>query len=475
MSVNTSDFLQNEASLPSDMFYNLKKSVMASRSYRVNIAPFNGSTFGPTANLIQCYIPARRNCWLNTTKSSYRFTVVNNATAAAADAETYTFDGSAYSVINKQEIYHGSNNIETIQQANVLYQSLLDLQTGLPQRNGLSSAIGCSNNTDRKGITITNALATSGNGGSAFTVQLPIISSIIGTLNPKYLNLNMSDDLRLEITIESLIQGMVLTGTATNAWTIIDFQLILDIVELNDDGMRLFETVSPKGSPQITCTNQYRHFSLPIVASSSAGYASGLIGAKFASTKLIMICPRRNTEVIDQLSYSVSSRINPCIASYQFKLGGVYLPARPVQLESGTVFGYCEALCETIKGYHLFNDLSLHTSLGDNYYNVVDNVSGLTGVSLAATASTAGVLSAAVAANKAANSYKNGFLICQDFESISNKGDLILSGIDTRFSQLYFEYSTNRAIGASSYILDIYVMYDALLILDPNGFYSIKF
>ena len=470
MSVNSSDFLQNEASLPSDIFYNLKKSVMASRSYRVNISPFNGATFSGTNNLIQCLIPARRNCWLNTSKASYRFTVLNNATAAGAGTETYTFDCSAYGLINKQEIYHGSNNLESIQQANVLYQAILDLQTSLAQRSGLSSAIGSTEAIDRKGLAITNTV-TGSTGASGITVQMPIISSIIGTLNPKYLNLNMSDDLRLEITLESLIQGMVLTGTATNAWTVVDFQLILDIVELTDDGMRLFESVSPKGAPQITCTNQYRHFSLPIVSSSSAGFASGLIGAKFASTKLVMICPRRNTEIVDQKSYSVSSRINPCIATYQFKLGGVYLPARPVVLESGTVFGYAECLTETLKGYHLLNDFGMQAAIGDSYYNVVDNTTGLNNVSLATTAGVASVN----AASTGVDSNKNAFLICQDFESVSNKGELILSGIDTRYSQLYFEYTTNRAIGTSSYILDIYVMYDALLMLDPNGFYSVKF
>lgn len=477
MSTNTSDFLINESSLPTDMFYNLKKSVMTSRSYRVNISPFNGFTFQP-GTLSQFYVPGRKKCFLNTSKASLKYTLVNNSTSTTADAENYSFDYNAYSPINKWETYHGSNLLESIQQANVLCNCLFDLQTSTGIRTGLSASFGCAGDGSRKGMTITNS-------GSAtvknnLTVQVPILSSIIGTLNPKYLNLNISDDLRVEITWASLAEGMVLnsSGTYGQGWQITDVQLILDIVELSDEGMALFNSVSPQGSPQITCTNQYRHFVANIPGTYS-GMNSALIGAKFASTKAIIVAPRRSditngTYAIN--SYCNSSRINPNFSQYQFKLGGLYIPARPVMLESTTNFGYAETFIETMKAYHIFADFGQNSGIGELYYNVVDNTTNLSGVNTSATNLNGGVVacSAADTAANGAKSYAHGFLICQDFESITNKNELILSGIDTRFSQLYFEYTINRPIGANAYILDFYVMHDALLVLD-NGFYSIKF
>jgi len=139
------------------------------------------------------------------------------------------------------------------------------------------------------------------------------------------------------------------------------------------------------------------------------------------------------------------------------------VPQRPINLESGLDYGYAEVFIETIKAYHLFSDLSVSSSLSNDYYSVADTVVGLTQTNLIYTS----VINPAL-------TYENAFLYAQDFSTIANKDSVILSGIDTRNSQLYFECTINRAL-TYSYTMDFYAYYDALLILDPFGFYSIRF
>ena len=464
MSTEVNNFLENEKGLPSELFYNLKKSMYSSRAYRINVPCFNTSTQGPST-LCQFLIPARRNCFVLTSKSSIKGTFKNLSTNATANAENYTYDGSAYSLINKLEVFHGSNNLESITQYNVLTAAIMDLQLNASQREGLSSSFGTSYNTDlsgedRQGLTIPNQSTQ-----NMHSFQLPLLSSIAGCLNPKYLNLNMSDDLRYEITTASATEGVVLFGTATAGWTILNMQLVLDIIELSDSAMELFNSMHPKEMPQITCTNQYRHFVTPQITAAFVGNYSNIIGAKFASLKCIIHCPRSSltTSTNAATSYSTTCRICPNYAQVNYKIGPFIVPQKPINLEIGYDIGYAEIFTETIKAYHLFSDLNISSSLSSNYYAMCDNTTNLTQTTM---------ITAAV--TTAANTYQDSFLYAQDFSTVANKDSVILSGIDTRNSQLYFECQINRAV-TYSYTMDFYAMYDALLILDPFGFYTIRF
>jgi hypothetical protein len=72
-------------------------------------------------------------------------------------------------------------------------------------------------------------------------------------------------------------------------------------------------------------------------------------------------------------------------------------------------------------------------------------------------------------------SYKSAFAIAQDFESISNRSDVILSGCNTLNMQIFFEYqSVNVAQTASAYTLDFFACYDHILSLDEHGLLSVK-
>ena len=65
---DTSQFLNNAVGITSDLAFNLKNSAVASRSYRCSVPTSNKSTFAP-GDVAIAYIPARRNCFLDTQQS----------------------------------------------------------------------------------------------------------------------------------------------------------------------------------------------------------------------------------------------------------------------------------------------------------------------------------------------------------------------------------------------------------------------
>jgi hypothetical protein len=94
------------------------------------------------------------------------------------------------------------------------------------------------------------------------------------------------------------------------------------------------------------------------------------------------------------------------------------------------------------------------------YYNVADAVDASGQVVVASTAHA---------------SYKNAFAIAQELESIANRSDIILAGLNTLNLQTFFEPNISTAIGATTYTLDYFAFFDMITILEPNGLLSVRF
>ena len=134
--------LPNTSGVPSDCLYNLKPSSVRARSYRGSLPTTNKSTFNPSDTAV-IYVPGgRRNCYADCNQSYLRFTVQNNDTVAG---NYFFFDNLASSIINRLDVYHASNMLETIQQYNVLMSYIVDAQLNQSEKYGLSNIYGTSN------------------------------------------------------------------------------------------------------------------------------------------------------------------------------------------------------------------------------------------------------------------------------------------------------------------------------------------
>ena len=79
-----------------------------------------------------------------------------------------------------------------------------------------------------------------------------------------------------------------------------------------------------------------------------------------------------------------------------------------------------------------------------------------------------------IGTNVEANSYKNGFAIAQELESFAQRSDVLLSGMNTLSSQVFFETQIGATAPTSAYTLDFYAWYDHIMVID-QGIISIKY
>ena len=461
---DTSQFLPNQQGITSDCLFNLKPSAVSSRSYRCSVPTSNKSTFNP-GDVAIAYIPARRNCFLDTTQSYIRYTVKNGDTSV-----NINFDNNGASVINRLDVFHGSNLLETVQAYNVLYTYLLDFNLNFATRAGLSSMYGIHPDvaaiTDgRQGAKITTS--------NSLTVCMPLLSGTVGVLADKMLPLNLADDIRLEFSIESQNLGMAYAATPSSglSWSIISMELELCIVEMSETGMGMIQSITPFSQPVFLHGTSYRHYVSTF--SGNGGAYSTLVPARFASLKSLILCPRRNTEAAAANAYSISSRVNPAIQSYWWRVGSIIVPQKSITLQnSSNTANYSEAFAEIQKSFHALNHAEYSGSLGCISYNICD-------LSDNAVGDASGNKCTVLSPFTTTNSYKNGFAISVELESFAQRNDTILSGMNTLGSQVFFEANiqsagTNGTGTLAAYTLDFYAYYDMILILQ-DGLLSAKF
>jgi hypothetical protein len=443
---DNSILLNNRTSLSSDVLYTLKPSMVRARSYRCAIQSSNKTTFSP-GDTATHYIPARRNCFLDQSQSYMRITIQ----AGAASAAVMNIDGTAGCLINRMDVYHGSNQLESLQSYGDLMSYLTDFGASYSDRYGMESAWGCT--VDRTGKALPRA--------GTLTFCIPIISGIVGINCDKLLPLSLADDLRIETTIESAVRGLVSTTAGDSIlWTISSFQMITTILELSDEGMSMVNSVSPFTGDIFMHGVSYRHYS-GTLPNGSVSQQSLIIPARFGSLKNLIVLPHSSASVGAFASYSQSSRINPNFTQYQFRVGSLMLPQNPVLLSgvSQGIGGYAECFNEVIKSFHGLGMVGSSPSISSAFYN---------------SAADASTVSLVKQGGTDANSCQNAFAIALELETLANRNDVLLSGINSLNSTIFFEANIGTALGAA-YTLDFYACYDSIFILEPTGLLSVRF
>jgi hypothetical protein len=101
------------------------------------------------------------------------------------------------------------------------------------------------------------------------------------------------------------------------------------------------------------------------------------------------------------------------------------------------------------------------------YYQVANTIDATCGVIVRLdTAGTAGAMDL---------SYKNAFALGQELETFANRGDVLLSGLNTLNLQCFFETTGSTATSLGSYTYNFYAHFDHIVILEPTGLLSVKF
>jgi len=504
MATDSSMFFPNQKALPPTFDYRPKPSAVSGRSFRVSIPSANSTSFTAGQTMIFNVPCGRKACFLDPQQSYIRFTVkcaapsasvANTATSALIGPSVPTnavttggnglfgqglfLDHNAYSIFNTTTLYSGSNQIEYINNANILYGYLLD--TNFSYSNGISNTLNygmyvptVDPSEIRRG-TLLSVLAVPGTATATATASaaataciyeqntycMPLLSGLLGIgssgqMVPIHA---INDVLRLEILLEQQTQAFCQLGTITSLqnYSVINAQLELCYVEIGQEGLSLINSMSPPSNPTFIVGNQYGHY-VNTIKNGTTGIFSCLVPSKLASLKSLHVLPRRSTEINSAGSYSLSSRVNPNLDYCVFKISGTQFPQVPIYFQNASSSGgYGEGLVELYRCFSSLIGTDKATLLNATNYNV-----GLTAVP------GTGVL----AISTGTESFKNAFSIGLDTELFSGK-DTIINGLNCLSESMYFEANVS-ADPSADITLDFYSICDGLYIIDQTGYVSIR-
>ena len=146
------------------------------------------------------------------------------------------------------------------------------------------------------------------------------------------------------------------------------YEIRISIIELSDVGMSMVNSVTAFNQPMYLHGNSCRHYTSSLPA--QAGSYSTWFPARFASLKTLLLCPRCVTTHA-AVAYSISSRVNPQISSYYFRIGPYLIPNKPVTLINQTQMGgYAEAYMEVLRTFHALSHADIGTSIAFDQYNI---------------------------------------------------------------------------------------------------------
>ena len=454
--------LPNSQAVSSACLYNLKPSSVKGRSYRASVPATTSMPAQPSSTIV-AYVPCgRQGTFLDSASSYIRFTVSNTDVAT----NYFNIDNLASSFINRLDIFHAGNLIDTITGYNVLYSYLKDMQLNFAESIVLSNVYGTGYNLAtaanmRQGVPIY--------GQQKLTFCIPLLGSIFSGADSMLPLYKLNDDIRIELSLESNNIAVVQGQVSSSPWTISDFQLELNIVELDSHGIDIVESVSPSSQPCYLHSNSWRHY-VNNLSANQGGTVSFLVPARFASLKAMHWMSRRSLEINSATASSVSCRINPCISQWFLKIGGYSLPQKPITLyNSTTTAASSEGFQEMQRAFHAINKAESCSGITFAEYNCVDmatadaTIGGFAGTGQPSTSS-----SVLTAATSCIPSWGSAI----ELETFSQRDGLLLSGLNSQNAQVFVEFNVGYGIGnqtnQSAATLDFYANYDEILVIQQG-------
>jgi hypothetical protein len=490
-----------DQAITSDMMIGLKPSAPRSRSYRISQAPVNASTFAPGSQCIIELPTGRKGTWLDQSQSYLKFSVQCTSTAACASTvpSGIYIDNTAYSFIQRVDIYNSSNLLESINEYGQLANFLIDTSLTVSDKSGLSSLLGTNNSNvymnltgnplanygsvsvvqqagDRSGMSLSSVISTAGiSSAIPYVFTLPFLSGVIGVNSSKMIPVGkLHNPIHIEIywaaNDDAIYYGTAAAGTV---WQICGVEFLACYVELTDD---IGDRMQP-GEIEYISTHTFKQ-APSYLPSATSGEFTTLIPFRCGSLNAIYARFRNMSTAVQgnnaTAGYRKSSSVNPNIAFYYYRIGSSVYPNKPVYLINTNVGTGSEAFAELLKSFH-----ALSTNIGNSAipwggYNVVAGT--------AAGATIQGYNTAFVAGNKGigvVDTHYNNFAIGLELQSFANRNDIILSGISTLNAQMFATFGIYSGCSAGgqnayNYTIDFFANMDMILILQ-DGIMSAKY
>lgn len=423
-------------SLSESLVYAPKPSAVSGSAYRQNLPTYNKSIFNPGEVMMLNIPTGRRGEFLNTRMSYLKIKVTNTSSTTPM-----TFDYSASSIIERLELYHGSNLLEQIHGYNVLHALFQDAMGSVESQLSTGSVIeGFSPDNDRKGATILP--------NTYMIFCIPILSGIIGVGQDKYLPTgSMVGDMRLELTLANQKDAVICpaatvppvttpptapTTLAPATWQVTDVELMLEYTQLNSEAARMIEMQNSSG--YMISFDTYAQYTNTV--ENGATNANILIPARYSSLKTLYTVFRPQGNIgnanVPTLTYRQNLFSNG--GQWYYSIGGKNVPVTPVKSQ-------IEAFAELQKAQHAFGAM--------NASSAIDLVTW----SGTATECT--------------------FMLATDLETLPHKSKLTESGVNTLAVNTHLVCQFAGLLNAASHV-STFAHYDGVLLIQ-NGIASVMF
>lgn len=443
MTDNNSLLPANTQGVPTEMSYDLKKSMVNSRSYYTVVSPQSSSTNITPGSTVTHRIPCgKRATFLDQSASFAKVTIKNNA------AGDIYLDNSGYAVFNRQDVYHQGNLCEQILNYNRVANYLLDNTLDLSQRKNLSTNMGFDADGSKQGAVIAT--------GASLTVCLPLLGGVIGLNADRMLpTFALGDDIEVQTLLEShALAFYAAVDYSGTPYTLTSFELHLAYVEISDEAMSSVQ--STYGQQIYIPGNSYR--CAPInIENGISGAVTSLIPARYSSLRALhFICSPAADQTFD--SYALSSRVNPYIATAQLRIGNATVPQRPLQfIAPGLVSGFAEAYMSVQRALHSVGTTSCEGVYTISEFNRAPAAIALTPV---------------LARTTGATSYENSFAFACELESAgAGKSSVLVSGMNTLSTNTFLDLTISQNPGATT----IYTVHniDHIIVIE-SGVMSVR-
>jgi hypothetical protein len=482
--------------LPKNLLYTSRIESAPAKASRVGIAPQNGTGPYQPNELITINLPTRPNLVLVPSESYLKFSVPG-LTAAAATALRLDSAG-AHQFIQAIRIYHGSNQLEVIDNYGLLAKMLFDISVPTDailgklnvmagtrgdmavNFNGVADVVTLPDvNTNyknsfsvssvnsgelMKSSTMTNTLAA-GTASNPVTFCINLIS-LLGTLCPNnYFPLFMlsGSPLRLEIQlVDSVIKALnTVTAVNTPSGLVTNVEYVANFIELGDEAMQMI-TGSLDGGPLQFVFSDYRSYQFSsLLTTNITTQVQFPIGAKFSSLKSLFVTIR--DKGIGTLAYFPGSSVGYGLADYQFRVGPNVYPTKPVNT-------YQEMFAECVKAIGSMSDLNYQPSIDKSSYTMQQSTPN----------TVAGEFYGA------SNVSSGSFYIGLDLENYANADkSQIFSGANTNTDDIYCTMNFNLAGSSNPFVgtvaiptaqvrFDAFALFDSVIVFQ-NGTAFIRF
>lgn len=285
----------------------------SARSIRSEVVASNGSTFSAGNTIVFDIGANQQNTYADFTSTYLRLNITNN------DATPITMEGAGFgAMVKKFEVLIGGSTVCSIDNYNVLFSMLLDMDTSAAFKNNAGKRLFMTSENGFGGEAIAN--------GATRQICFPLALTPLAACQ-KYIPLWGREQIRIRMELESAAAGVIANTTGiTNAnLQFTEPTMIMYMLELGQDVQN--QVVAASGGEFKIMMPSFVHHQTTLAAGASS--VSTTLGFSMSSLNRVLVAQR--LQAVSDVTATIGNRANLGLNRASIKVGGVQYPQQRVR------------------------------------------------------------------------------------------------------------------------------------------------